>query len=234
MKVWVSRTRPGADRQARDLAAAGYHPVISPVLTIQVLDREPPDGPFHYVIFLSEHGVRCGLPALVRRRLLAGASVLAVGTGTAALLADEQVSALAPDEATSEGLLALPELAAPRGARVLVVSGEGGRGLLGETLSRRGAEVVRYDCYRRSVVTTLAPGVLDCQVLIAGSGDGLRQMARLWFDAGGRADVAVLVPSARVAALGVELGFLNLHDCGGAESDAWLKGLEQVRSAGVK
>jgi len=42
--------------------------------------------------------------------------------------------------------------------------------------------------------------------------------------------VPVLVPSARVAALGVELGLRNLHDCAGADSAAWLRGLAAVES----
>ncbi len=224
----MSRSQPGADRQAADLRAAGHEPVVAPVLTVEPVDAPLPAGPFHSVIFVSEHAVRLGLPRLAQA--LPRLRVLAVGGRTATLLRAEGIAAVAPDDATSEGLLELPELARPAGQRILLVTGEGGRGLLAPELGRRGAEVVRFDCYRRVPVAYLNPAVLDCDAVIAASGDGLRQLAQVWLDAGGRRDVAVLVPSARVARLGVELGLTNLHDCRGADSDAWLRGLEQLQT----
>lgn len=226
----MSRSQPGADRQAADLRAAGHDPVVAPVLAVEPLDAPLPEGPFQYVIFVSEHAVRLGLPRLAEALPLPRLRVLAVGARTAALLEAQGIAASAPEDATSEGLLALPELERPAGQRILLVTGEGGRGLLAPELSQRGAEVVRFDCYRRVPVAPLNPAVLDCDAVIAASGDGLRQLAQAWLGAGGRRDVAVLVPSARVARLGVELGLTNLHDCGGADSDAWLRGLEQLQT----
>ena len=62
------------------------------------------------------------------------------------------------------------------------------------------------------------------------SGDGFAAVARLWFAAGGRGDVPVLVPSSRVAELGSELGFSNVHTCAGAGADALIEALESVSS----
>ena len=53
--------------------------------------------------------------------------------------------------ADSEHLLALPELADMAKQRVLIFRGEGGRELLAEALSARGARVDYIECYRRGL-----------------------------------------------------------------------------------
>lgn len=228
MKVWLSRSRPGADRQAEALRAVGHEVIVAPVIGIESLTGAPPAGPFAVVVFVSEHAVRLGLDTLGRQPWFATAERLAVGERTAAVLAAAGQHAGRPVRATSEGLLERPELANPDS--VLIVGGEGGRALLEETLARRAGRVARFDCYRRHAET---PGreVLACQAVIAASGEGLREVADFWLANGGDPAVPVLVPSARVAALGVALGLRNLHDCAGADSAAWLRCLAAVESA---
>jgi uroporphyrinogen-III synthase len=53
-------------------------------------------------------------------------------------------------------LLAAPELQAVQGRRILLVKGEGGRDLLRETLTSRGAEVSTLETYRREPVVPTA------------------------------------------------------------------------------
>ncbi|MFU8814170.1 MAG: uroporphyrinogen-III synthase [Pseudomonadales bacterium] len=233
VKVWLSRSQPGAERQAADLRAAGYQVVVAPVLHIEPLPASaPPPGPFDWIIYLSEHAVRHGLRALPDSSQARAARVLAVGRRTAAVLERHGVPSAAPDDATSEGLLALPQLQNLAAQHVLLVGGVGGRTLLAETLTARGARVARFDCYRRVPARVLDPAVLDCNVIIAASAEGLARVADLWLAAGGRPDVPVLVPSARVAGLAVEVGLESLHDCAGADSAAWLRGLERLQRAG--
>jgi uroporphyrinogen-III synthase len=233
VKVWMSRSQPGAERQAADLRSAGYQVVTAPVLDIEALADPSPPGPFDWVIFLSEHAVHHGLPALVASGCLSGAQILAVGSRTAVVLEHSGWTAEVPQEATSEGLLALPRLQRLAGQRILLVAGVGGRSLLEQTLTERGAAVLRFECYRRAAAAALDPAVLACDVIVAASADGLTRAAELWLGAGGRADVPVLVPSARVARRGVEVGLQSLHDCGGADSRAWLAGLERLQRAGT-
>jgi uroporphyrinogen-III synthase len=231
LQVWISRSQPGADRQAQDIEAAGFRSLVVPVIGIEPDPAVPPDGPFDVVIFLSEHAVRLALSTFQSRPWFAQSQVLAVGERTATLLEEAGLSVLTPPEPTSEGLLALDLLAAPQGLAILLVSGAGGRDMLADTLSGRGARVTRHACYRRVPAAAIDPSVLHCDAIIAASGEGLRAIAGFWLRAGGRADIPVLVPSARVARLGVELGLRRLHDCGGADSAAWLRGLAHLQSA---
>ncbi len=232
VKVWLTRSEPGARRQARDLEGHGHQVVVLPVIEIQALDNRPPEGPFDAVVFLSEHAVRFGLPALSGQRWLPSARIMAVGARTAKVLTDAGLDTANPDLATTEGLLALPALRQP--GRVLVVAGLGGRQLLEPALAARGGRVQRFECYRRRPRPPAAGApVLDCDAVVAASGEALRVVADFWLSAGGRPDIPVLVPSARVAGLGVELGLQTLHDCAGADSDAWLRGLASLESPGA-
>ena len=76
----------------------------------------------------------------------------AVGRATAAALTEQGLPPdLVPDRGfDSEALLALPALTQVTGRRVLIVRGEGGRPLLGDTLRSRGAEVSFAEVYRRA------------------------------------------------------------------------------------
>lgn len=229
MRVWVTRSQPGADRQADDLRRGGHEAVVAPVLKAVATPRPPPEGPFDVVIFLSEHAVRFGLPLLQQQPWMSRARVLAVGARTAAVLEAAGVDARMPaGPATSEGLLSSPMLEDVAGRRVLLVRGRGGRAVLAAELRKRGAVVVGYACYRREALSRVDVEVRVCDAILVSSGEGLREVVQLWRAAAGRDDVPVLVPSARVARLGVELGFSNLHDCGGADSGAVLAALRRL------
>lgn len=77
----------------------------------------------------------------------------AVGRATAAALREQGLTSdLVPERGfDSEALLALPALTQVAGKRALIVRGEGGRPLLGETLRKRGAEVAFAEVYRRAI-----------------------------------------------------------------------------------
>lgn len=235
MRVWITRTEPGAGRQADALRAAGFTCVVAPVLTIEPLDGSAPPGPFDIMVFLSEHAVVHGLPRLARLTAKGAAmdrvQVLAVGARTASALAAAGWPAGSPGRADSEGLLAMPELEAPRGRRILLVCGADGRMLIANELRARGASVTRFVCYRRRTLEVAEDKIAAADVIVAGSADGLTQIARIWFRAGLSPDVRVLVPSERVRRHGVALGFRNVHDCGGSDTAALLRALERAGRA---
>ncbi|MGB5835038.1 MAG: uroporphyrinogen-III synthase [Thiohalocapsa sp.] len=164
-------TRPAA--QARGLCdlieAVGGRPVAFP--TVEILPAREPDAarrllsaPRDLVVFISRNAVSYALALLDDHAVLVGTSgtaepvpqLAAVGRATATAM---EQAGLAPDLVPSSGydsesLLALPALARVGGKRVLIVRGEGGRALLGETLAQRGAEVVYAEVYRRAVPVT--------------------------------------------------------------------------------
>ena len=83
---------------------------------------------------------------------------LAVGPGTATALRRAGVVDVRVPEgrADSEGLLALPELQDPSGRDIGLVTAPGGRGLIAETLARRGARVHLAPVYRRESIVPRA------------------------------------------------------------------------------
>jgi uroporphyrinogen-III synthase len=114
------------------------------------------------------------------------------------------------------------------GRSVLIVCGAGGRRLLAEELGRRGAKVVEHVCYRRVPVAATPGDPCTIDAILVSSGDGFEAVARLWFEAGGRPEVPVLVPSRRVAELGARLGFGRVVECAGASGRAYLDGLQML------
>jgi uroporphyrinogen-III synthase len=153
-------TRPAgqaAGLRAR-LRELGGETVLFP--TLDILPPADPDtlarhladlAAFDLAIFVSPTAVQYGLAAAPAWP--PGLRVAGVGQGTAAALGAAGIQpVLAPRAgADSEHLLALPELADLAKQRVLIFRGEGGRELLAETLSARGARVDYAECYRRGL-----------------------------------------------------------------------------------
>jgi len=155
--IGVLVTRP--DHQAGHLCqlieAEGGAPVRYPALAIlprpdraAVRAAVGPADRYDLVVFVSANAVRFGADILDHRR---DTQVAAIGQVTAAALnaAGLRVSLLPAAGADSESLLALPQLADLTGQRVLIVRGTGGRDLLQEAMSARGAEVHYAEVYTR-------------------------------------------------------------------------------------
>jgi uroporphyrinogen-III synthase len=164
LRVWVTRSEPQAQSLCALLEETGAKVVAVPTVAI----RGPVDQSGAKVM-LATALARADLAVFTSRNavdwtwrlqggapsLRATARVLAVGPATAAELQDRGIDdVLVPDGgADSEALLALPLLTAEQvnGQRVLIVRGNGGRALLGDTLQARGAVVDYVEIYRRCV-----------------------------------------------------------------------------------
>ena len=242
MRVWITRSEPGATRLANHLAPLGYDCRLAPLIDIHPTHEAPPTGRFEHVIFLSEHAVSCAFEqgASVAER----AQWYAIGPATEAAFAgicadlnatrEAQISppqVFVPEQARSEGLLQAPALQASalQGQKVLLVAGEDGRELIASTLVERGADVSTWLVYRRVATdNSLAQIVQQApspDLCVASSGFGLELLTRLWFDAGGGAEVPVCVPSPRIAAMAKQLGWTFPVLCSGASAEATLRGL---------
>ena len=153
----VVLTRPQADseRLSQALQREGFQTRVTPVMTIEAIPTAeqapaPSLSDDALCIFISANAVRFGLPqlapALARSPDLA---VIAVGNKTRDTLAEAGIQSQVPAQPDSEGLLAMPTLFAPDTRDVVIVKGEGGRELLASELTRRGARVTEWACYRR-------------------------------------------------------------------------------------
>ncbi len=211
-KILVTRTEPGASEFVEALRRAHYLAVACPVLEIQrvddlavheaiaALDR------FDVAVCVSGHAVRFALElidAVWKQR--PDLTWIAVGDTTARALAQRGIAALHPATESSEGILALAPLSRVVGQRVLICAGRGGRPLLAEELSRRGAAVTSLQLYERipTSVERAARQIAEADTIgavIVSSGDGARAFARLWRVVGGDERVVVVAPSPRVAA----------------------------------
>lgn len=165
------------------------------------------------VLFTSPAAVR----AAARLRPLRprpGQHWLAVGAGGAAALRRAGIGqVLAPARMDSEGVLALPALAAP--ASVGLVTAPGGRGVIAPTLAARGAQVVRADVYQRQPLPPAARALGALRALqgpacvAVSSGEALELVLDTWPADAGEAlrRCSVAAASARLAALARERGF---------------------------
>ena len=168
--VLVTRPARQAGGFAQKLAALGARPIVFPAIAIL-----PPEDPaplarahaaldaYSCVVFVSANAVEYGAPD--RSRWPPSLVALAPGQGTAEALAAAGIAnvRIPATSFDSEGLLALPELASDRvrGRRVLVLRGQAGRELLGDTLAARGAIVDTVACYRRAKPASGVAGLAE-------------------------------------------------------------------------
>jgi uroporphyrinogen-III synthase len=197
--VLVTRPRGLAQGLARRIEAAGGRAIIFPTIEIVPLPHAGPMPRYDLVVFVSPTAVVQGA-----RWIDAGEKVLALGAGTAHEIMKSRKDVTFPASgADSEALLALPELADVAGRRVLIVRGEGGRALLGETLLLRGAKVDHAECYRRvRPRADAAPLLADwVDAVTVNSGEALSNLLELLGERGRRAlaDTPLFVPHPRIA-----------------------------------
>jgi uroporphyrinogen III methyltransferase/synthase len=143
--VAVTRAQPQASALAARLRELGATVVEAPAIRTEPLDAELPDLSAYDLLcvtsptgahVLFERLAAAGLDA----RALAGATVAAIGPGTARALAEHGIRAdVVPERAIAEGLV--EALAGTTMTRALVVRARDGRDMLPDALRERGAAV---------------------------------------------------------------------------------------------
>lgn len=220
LRVLVTRPAHQAENLCRLIESEGGVAVKLPLLTI-----EPTAGPAEAQrrlaaprdlwIFTSVNAVRHAQPLLAEQAW--PARVAAIGPATAAALAAAGSAAAATPlgGATSEALLAAPELRDVAGLRVLLVTGEGGLDLLERGLGERGASVERAEVYRRVPLPypaeAVAAALRRSDVAIVTSAQALEHLVRLTPEDSRRALLRkpLVVPSARMLEKARALGFVQ-------------------------
>jgi uroporphyrinogen-III synthase len=109
----------------------------------------------------------------------------------------------------SEGLLALPELQAVAGWRVMIFRGDGGRALLGDTLKARGATVDYVTCYQRHTPAPTAIAWQNLAAITITSSEALTYLRQLMTDA--QLNIPLFVPHPRIAALAQQQGWQHIY-----------------------
>jgi uroporphyrinogen-III synthase len=164
----VTRPARQAAGIAGRIAALGGTPIIFPAIVIlppedsaELARAHASLGEYDFAVFVSANAVEYGVPDA--RRWPARLIAFAPGPGTALALADAGIANVRVPASCfdSEGLLALPEFDAPRGRRVIIFRGDGGREHLGDTLRMRGAHVDYIACYRRAPPGSSAAGLAE-------------------------------------------------------------------------
>lgn len=225
--IVVTRPQEQAGSLCDGIAMRGGIPVRFPVLAIGALaDTAPLDAiarrldAFDLAFFVSPNAARHALTSiLAQRHWPPHLTVSTVGKGSErALAAFGLQRVVAPQkDFDSEAVLRLPEFqpAAVRGRRVVIFRGDGGRGLLGETLRERGAEVEYVTCYHRfrpasdplPLLELASRGALDAITLT--SSEGVGNLVVIIGDEGLAALRAtqIFVPHPRIAAHARAAGF---------------------------
>ncbi len=192
-------------------------------------------------IFVSPNAVR-GVASGIGCPLPRDLAVAAIGPATAAALADLGYDdVICPDSGfDSESLLSLPALESVAGKRIVIFRGDGGRGLLGGTLTARGAEVRYVEVYRRGLPAPptgeVAAALRDRRVdaVVVTSAQALENLVTLCGDelAGGLYAAQLVVSSARMIEKAESLGFATPLIAGEASDHAMIEALVTWRTGG--
>jgi uroporphyrinogen-III synthase len=222
--IVITRPAHQSARLATLIRGQGGNPILFPVIEIRDVDdtaalddviRRLDD--FDLAVFVSPNAAVKGWAAIQSRRAIPSKLAIAtIGRASARELRRLGASSvIAPNEgADSEALLAMPELQAVSGKRIVIFRGVGGREVLRETLEARGASVEYAECYRRArskadvatLITAWDRG--EIAALVATSSEGLRNLADMLGPAA-RARLAgtpLFVPHPRIAASARALG----------------------------
>jgi uroporphyrinogen III methyltransferase/synthase len=162
--VAVTRARAQASGLARRLEALGANVVETPVIRIQPLEVAPLDpAPYDLICLTSPNGVDALFARLadagLDARSLAGATVAAIGPGTARALAEHGVAAdVVPERFVAESLV--QALADRPVSHALVARAREARDVLPDALRARGARVDVLALYE-TVAEPLAPTALQ-------------------------------------------------------------------------
>ncbi len=251
LNVLVTRPSGRADALVTALSEAGFGVRHVPLLSVAALDPAADAAIFQRgksllleldryqrVIAISVNAVHFGVDWLAQYwpQWPLGVRWYGIGAATAEALRQYDIDAIEPgNNQNTEALLALPEFADPGNERVLILRGVGGRETLAQALRTRGAQVDYAECYRRlppqlSPQEAVALWQPPADAVCLNSAETLQHFWQL-LPAQAQAlyrDRAVIVPSARVAALAHELGLRRVITAANAGSAATVAALQQL------
>lgn len=250
--VGIVITRPAAQAQKLSglLCAEGGKPILFPLIDIVALaDYQAFDATinslenYDWAIFISSNAVQNGMTRVLQRfpQLPVNLKLAAIGPVTATELTKMtgREILIPKGRFDSESLLSLPQMQAMQGQRVMIFRGVGGREVLADTLSARGATVTFAECYRRiNPQTTSTPLKAlwqngEFQAIVVTSSEAMRHLLQM--TSHGSADwlqkIAICVNHARIAEQAHTVNSsLNIHIADAPGDPAMLACLQRALS----
>lgn len=243
--ILVTRPSPAGEQLVDQLTALGMDACHTPLISFargKDLDSLPHCldklGPGDMVVAASQHAVYYAQEALLQQGYAWPEEVayFAIGKKTACALEEATgFPALYPEgREISEQMLKLPQLQHVAGKNIVILRGNGGRELLAQTLTARGAKVRFCECYQRVPVDYDGAELcerwrkLSVNTLVITSGEMLQQVYNLaperyrsWL-----LNLKLLVVSERLAEQAEDLGWLRCRVADNADNGALLRALQ--------
>jgi uroporphyrinogen-III synthase len=222
LSVLVTRPKAQAQSLVEQINQLGGRAILLPLLDIRAVENPAllhqqlaHLSDFDLAIFISPNAVQYGMEAIAAAHAALPKKIATIGASSAQRLREFGVqNVLVPLlQSDSEALLALPELRDMQGQRVMILRGDGGRELLGDTLKARGARVEYASCYQRSLAE-ISPAQLNelrVNVLTVSSSEALLHLRELLANRPDWLAAPLFVPHNRIAALATQLGWENVR-----------------------
>ncbi|MGJ8619077.1 MAG: uroporphyrinogen-III synthase [Methylophilaceae bacterium] len=235
--IGVAITRPAgqATKLTQLIQQAGGNVIAFPLIVITPLDdyaqfeaiiRNIAD--YDWILFISSNAVQNSMPRLLARGIPNHLQFAAIGPTTAQTLNDFGIqNVLIPNgnRFDSESLLSLPKMHDMQGKKVMLVRGVGGRDVLANTLTERGAQVIFAECYQRvnpqSNCNALKQAFKNGQLhaIVVTSSEAMRYLLAMAGDSAWLKQVTLCVNHARVAEEPIKMGLsVKVADAPGDEA----------------
>lgn len=165
--------------------------------------------------------------------------IVSIGSKTSKALAEHKIPVdIEAPEHTSESLLQAKAFQMPNidGHRILIFRGKGGRAHLGDTLTRRGAQVRYVETYRREIAEhppLTEPQIDTLDAITISSNEGLDNLVTLMEDPSLLIDIPLVVPGKRAATLARQHGFKVILTAENATDEAMVTALDDYFLSGM-
>lgn len=248
LTILVTRPDPQGFELCTELMANGFQALHLPTIDFvsipihenhDILDKL---GNQHWLVFISPHAVYASVPYIRQRwpELPANVKFAAVGRGTAKALKNAGYLSIYPlNGEGADYLLALPEFQNVANNKITLIKGEGGREILQDVLTERGAYVSMLIAYKRTLptndvslyLTLLQANKIDA--VVCTSYEGVRNLKTLigkkhWPML---SKLPLIVVSERIKVLAHDLGYQTIWVAVNANHQAILDVLEQKKEA---
>ncbi len=224
LKVLVTRPEHQAQNLCDLINAQGGEAIAFPVISIKpMLVEDKAVSNCDMIIFVSRNAVSYFVDGS-RKKFNESIQCVAIGAGTAKRMIEcgLRVDIQAPSPAGSESLLAMPEFQDAVDKQIVIVRGQGGRELLADTLTARGASVQYVEVYQRQIPSPNNDNIeqakqAGCSIVTSVAGlDNLCQLIK----GDTLKNKRLIVISERIKQRALELGFQQIYVADDASDNA--------------